>query len=115
MSLRKTPYSSSSDSAAQQSQSYTSESSVSRSTTTYSPGVSSYTRVTRSTRGLFDDHDFTLKKFEDAKDTFSDLEAAYKKFNLRIKALKEEHKYEVSEICTLLSDHFWFSLSRIWR
>ena len=104
MSYKRPSSSSSSDSAAttEQESSYTSDSSVSKSKTTFNTGVSSsYTRVTRSSRGIFDDHDFTLKKFEDAKDTFTDLEAAYKKFNLRIKSIKEEHKYEVTSVFVL--------------
>lgn len=45
-----------------------------------------------------------MKKFEDAKDTFTDLEAAYKKFNLRIKSIKEEHKYEVDKLHKQIED-----------
>lgn len=117
MSQRKTPSSSSSDSAVQGETSYQAfagESSVSKSTTTYRPGLSSYTRVTRSKTGYFDDHDLTLKKFEDAKDTFTDLEAAYKKFNLRIKTLRDEHKNEVSDAIIQLSDYLLYSLARLW-
>lgn len=58
--------------------------------------VFSYTRVSRISQGFFDNDDLALRHYDEAKDTFTALEAAYKRLLLQVEATKEERRYEVS-------------------
>lgn len=67
-----------------------------RSKDTMGDDTVAYTRVQRTTRGLFDDSDLTLKRYDSAKDTFIDLEAAYKRFQLQLQAERDSRRIEVT-------------------
>ena len=74
---------------------YHSDKSDARSKQSMGDDFRSYTRVQRTTRGFFDDSDLTLQRYDSAKDTFIDLEAAYKKFQLQLETERESHATEV--------------------
>ena len=65
------------------------------STTKLGGDVLSYTRVSRISQGVFDNDDLALKHYDEAKDTFTALEAAYKRLLLQIEALQDERRHEV--------------------
>lgn len=77
-------------------QMYQSGISEARSKDTMGDDTVAYTRVQRTTRGLFDDSDLTLKRYDSAKDTFIDLEAAYKRFQLQLQTERDSHRHEVT-------------------
>lgn len=60
---------------------------------TYSSTSSSYS--TNSEPLLALNEDVTMKQIATARETFSDLETAYKKFKLELENVKEEHRSEV--------------------
>lgn len=57
--------------------------------------VKSYTKVQRTTRGFFDDNDLTVKRYDSARDTFLDLEAAYRRSQLQLETERQSHFTEV--------------------
>lgn len=58
--------------------------------------VFSYTRVSKISQGFFDNDDLALRHYDEAKDTFTALEAAYKRLLLQVEASKEERRFEVN-------------------
>lgn len=74
---------------------YQSEKSEARSKEVLGNDVKSYTKVQRTTRGLFDDTDLTFVRYDSARDTFLDLEAAYRKTLLQLENERQTHTTEV--------------------
>ena len=60
---------------------------------TYSSVSSSYNTNSESLAVLGED--VTMKQLATARETFSDLETAYRKFKLELENVKEEHRNEV--------------------
>lgn len=58
--------------------------------------VFSYTRVSNISQGFFDNDDLALRRYDEAKDTFTALEAAYKRLLLQVESSKQERRLEVS-------------------
>lgn len=58
--------------------------------------VFSYTRVSNISQGFFDNDDLALRRYDEAKDTFTALEAAYKRLLLQVETSKQERRLEVS-------------------
>ena len=88
--------------AKQQNASFTSsKTSQGRTTSSRGSGVfSSYTRVSsiRSTQGAaFNRDDLALQHYDEARNTFSALEAGYKKLLLEMDSMKEDHKFKVTQ------------------
>lgn len=74
---------------------YQSEKSDARSKEVLGDDYKSYTKVQRTTRGLFDDSDLTFQRYDSARDTFLDLEAAYRRSLLQLETEKETHLKQV--------------------
>lgn len=77
---------------------YKSASTEATSTTRFGDDVYSYTRVSKISKGFFDNDDLALRHYDEAKDTFTALEAAYKRLLLQVEASKQERRYEVNFI-----------------
>ena len=60
---------------------------------TYSSVSSSYSANSESLAVIGED--VTMKQLATARETFSDLETAYRKFKLELENVKEEHRNEV--------------------
>ena len=60
---------------------------------TYSSVSSSYSTNSEPLAALGED--VTMKQLATARETFSDLETAYRKFKLELENVKEEHRNEV--------------------
>lgn len=60
---------------------------------TYSSTSSSYSTNSEPLSAL--NEDVTMKQIATARETFTDLETAYKKFKLELENVKEEHRSEV--------------------
>lgn len=60
---------------------------------TYSSMSSSYSANSESLAVIGED--VTMKQLATARETFSDLETAYRKFKLELENVKEEHRNEV--------------------
>lgn len=58
--------------------------------------VFSYTRVSKISQGFFDNDDLALRHYDEAKDTFTALEAAYKRLLLQVETSKQERRFEVN-------------------
>jgi len=74
---------------------YQSEKSEASSKEVLGGDVKSYTKVQRTTRGLFDDTDLTFLRYDSARDTFLDLEAAYRRTLLQLENERQTHSAEV--------------------
>ena len=77
---------------------YKSATTEATSTTRFGDDVYSYTRVSKISKGFFDNDDLALRHYDEAKDTFTALEAAYKRLLLQVEASKQERRYEVNFI-----------------
>lgn len=88
-----------STSVSEQTESYKSDTTEASSKTKLGDDVYSYTRVSKISKGFFDNDDLALRHYDEAKDTFTALEAAYKRLLLQVEATKEERRYEVNFIC----------------
>lgn len=77
---------------------YKSATTEATSTTRFGDDVYSYTRVSKISKGFFDNDDLALRHYDEAKDTFTALEAAYKRLLLQVEASKQERRYEVNLI-----------------
>ena len=80
---------------------YKSATTEATSTTRFGDDVYSYTRVSKISKGFFDNDDLALRHYDEAKDTFTALEAAYKRLLLQVEASKQERRYEVNFIYTI--------------
>ena len=60
---------------------------------TYSSVSTSYNTSSEPVMALSED--VTMKQIATARETFSDLETAYRKFKLELENIKEEHRTEV--------------------
>lgn len=85
--------------ADERTESYKSDTTEATSKTKFGDDVYSYTRVSRISQGFFDNDDLALRHYDEAKDTFTALEAAYKRLLLQVEATKEERRFEVSMNC----------------
>lgn len=85
---------------------YKSATTEATSTTRFGDDVYSYTRVSKISKGFFDNDDLALRHYDEAKDTFTALEAAYKRLLLQVEASKQERRYEVNFFIWLLKT-FW--------
>lgn len=95
MASKKTEsFSSVSSGADEITETYKSNTSESTSKTKLGDNVFSYTRVSKISQGYFDNDDLALRHYNEAKDTFSALEAAYKKLLLQVEATKQERQFE---------------------
>lgn len=71
----------------------------SRNTSSGSSGLySTYTRVSSisSSQGTFNRDDIALQHYDEARNTFSALEAGYKKLLLEMDSMKEDHRFKVT-------------------
>lgn len=96
-------FSSASD-AGERTETYKSSTTEATSKTKLGDDVYSYTRVSRISQGFFDNDDLALRHYDEAKDTFTALEAAYKRLLLQVEAMKDERRYEVNFICSFFRD-----------
>lgn len=105
MSSGKTSQASDSRLAKERTETYTTSTSQSQSKTILGGGrLLSYTRVSKSSRGAFDQRDdITLRHYDEARDTFTALEVGYKKLLLEIESMKEQHQLKVSAGISLIS------------
>ena len=95
MSTKKGAFSSASG-ATERTETYKSDTTETTSKTKLGDDVYSYTRVSKISRGFFDNDDLALRHYDEAKDTFTALEAAYKRLLLQVEAMKDERRYEVT-------------------
>ena len=86
--------------AGERTESYKSDTTEATSKTKLGDDVYSYTRVSSISQGFFDNDDLALRHYDEAKDTFTALEAAYKRLLLQVEASKEERRFEVNCICS---------------
>lgn len=86
--------------ASERTETYKSDTTETTSKTKLGDDVYSYTRVSRISQGYFDNDDVALRHYDEAKDTFTALEAAYKRLLLQVEAMKDERKFEVNFIST---------------
>lgn len=105
MSSKKEESSSSVSSAGERTETYKSDTTETTSKTKLGDDVFSYTRVSKISQGYFDNDDLALRHYDEAKDTFTALEAAYKRLLLQVEATKEERRFEVSfiKICSFVN------------
>lgn len=89
--------------AGERTETYKSDTTEASSKTKLGDDVYSYTRVSRISQGFFDNDDLALRHYDEAKDTFTALEAAYKRLLLQVEAMKDERRYEVNFYLFLLS------------
>lgn len=82
--------------AGERTESCKSDTAETTSKTKFGDDVYSYTRVSRISQGFFDNDDLALRHYDEAKDTFTALEAAYKRLLLQVEATKEERRFEVN-------------------
>lgn len=88
--------------ADERAESYKSDTTETTSRTKFGDDVYSYTRVSKISQGFFDNDDLALRHYDEAKDTFTALEAAYKRLLLQVEATKEERRFEVNFICSFI-------------
>ena len=106
MSSKKGESFSSVSDADERTETYKSDTTETTSKTKFGDDVFSYTRVSKISQGFFDNDDLALRHYDEAKDTFTALEAAYKRLLLQVEASKEERRYEVSFIMITFSRLF---------
>lgn len=88
-------FSSVSSSSGERTETYKTDTTETTTKTKLGDDVLSYTRVSKTSQGFFDNDDLALRHYDEAKDTFTALEAAYKRLLLQLEALKEERRFEV--------------------
>lgn len=96
--------------ASERTETYKSDTTEASSKTKFGDDVYSYTRVSRISQGFFDNDDLALRHYDEAKDTFTALEAAYKRLLLQVEAMKEERRFEVNCICSFFRNSRNFKL-----
>ena len=95
--------------AGERTETYKSDTTETTTRTKLGDDVFSYTRVSKISQGFFDNDDLALRHYDEAKDTFTALEAAYKRLLLQVEASKEERRFEVNFV--MISSFVNFNLS----
>lgn len=106
MSTKKNTFSSPSG-ATERTETYKSDSTETTTKTKFGDDVLSYTRVSKISHGFFDNDDVALQHYDEAKDTFTALEAAYKRLLLQVEVMKTERRSEVNH-CYFLLVNLWY-------